>query len=628
MHSTRGLSVIPFLLVSVACPFRQPGGPSGASSDAGTSSSSGTSGASSGGTGSSGSSSNAGRDGYVRIWSALCQLSERCPETYGRIAVDSAACRDYGAWLADLYYTRAPDGSEFFDYDVDPVTLAQCEQAAVEVACDDTDSAEATCTSALHVHDAPGLGQPCGAADKDRQSCDSPFYCPLARPATCATCALEKATGAPCDSYLECESRDCTGGICVARPGLPRAHESCTGGCSGMLVCMDDGAGGTTCESARAEGEPCFMAGDCRWPLSCEAGSCTRRRPDGSPCTRTPLECEGACRFATSDAPTGTCGPVEPRPAALEPCAFGAPCAAGLFADRDRVAGVITCTCRPRLANGFPCGDDSTVCATRCVDGFCGGPPVVTPCRLDRDCAEGYCGVAPGDAERSCIGLQCVAAPSCTPVPTNTTQSAALVLAPGVATEVVLCDASATYWVALDGPFAVDTGLTVEIDARAVPGSDDITMDVLDDVGTVVTNRRVAFLSKTIAFTALGTGRFFLRFRSSATGAATGVAFVVLARVTPDDAAACSGMTNTSEASAALLSPGQASTLHFCSRGADTEYWWKLPGPFVAQEPLGLDVQASDATAGMRLALSLGGGAPEHYCYLPTRTDVQDTCRT
>jgi hypothetical protein len=227
-----------------------------------------------------------------------------------------------------------------------------------------------------------GTSSALGSACCDDSNCAPPLYCILGQ------CVPMGGDACPCGVNQDCESSNCSGGVCV---------------------------GGSPCwNTLKAEGEPCVQSSECIPPLSCAMGKCKGKSKLGEPCIKDdnceqPYMCIGntcsnvgqigdPCKSFSHCTPPlacindvcSTCTVSGTSSVLGTPCCDDGNCTGGLYC--------ILGTCRPLANNGEPCGVDMDCTDYNCVSGVCKPPWDVPPmpldhtCKKDDDCGEGwYC---------------------------------------------------------------------------------------------------------------------------------------------------------------------------------------------------------------------------------------------
>lgn len=223
--------------------------------------------------------------------------------------------------------------------------------------CDDGAACPGRCAPLL------GNNQPCSFGERcaDDLYCDVTAMRCLSRTDLGGTCALA-LSGNPCVDGAFCDRSNPAAPACVRARGR---NEGCNSDaeCAQGALCI-----GNRC-SAGLEGDACAEAFHCAPELRCVSGRC-----------RAPGALDDACDPA------------------------GVPCGAGL-----------TCTstqsevrCRPQLAPGVSCGEDTPACLLgRCAAGVCAaaledGAACADPieCLPGRACEGGRCAPVPRDCRR------------------------------------------------------------------------------------------------------------------------------------------------------------------------------------------------------------------------------------
>jgi len=284
-------------------------------------------------------------------------------------------------------------------------------------------SGQDTCSSGLHC---VGLGVSgvcvdgsAGSPCSDSGDCDWGLACNATLvSAAGGTCAEPGVEGAPCAEADDCETTllcvsDLTGGADSC--ALPVADgDACapTLGCGGGSKCVAS-TGGHVCSSG-LEGAPCTTDDGCSAGFVClappgEKGfSCWAPRPEGGPCVVVAHCAADLVCLVASGEKLGVC-----KVPSLEdgPCATPEHCAAGLTCSFDSggpgSSGGALGVCVPLGPAGSPCittGDcvPDLACTSYFGPKLC-GPPLLTSCNGDADCAAGLsCHFSLGGIDGSC----------------------------------------------------------------------------------------------------------------------------------------------------------------------------------------------------------------------------------
>jgi hypothetical protein len=229
-----------------------------------------------------------------------------------------------------------------------------------------------------------------GAACADTSVCVDGDHCVDGR------CRAVLSAGRACSENVECDSWNCTGGYCVARPGqrdgsiLPADDfgQPCDDSNDRCLETPFSACVGGVCVPRPDLGEACDFGDDCRFGAVCASGICVAEEcvaRAGEPCGQT---CEAG---TTCDSDTFLCTSL---PGAGEPC-VSAQCAPPYVCGRsDTPDGV----CVRLRENGEPCQ-----AGTDCASSFCARDysPYCAPTGCDVPACDSECGVCADVPTRS-----------------------------------------------------------------------------------------------------------------------------------------------------------------------------------------------------------------------------------
>ncbi len=538
-------------------------------------------------------------DFYVAIRQAQCALDARCAAVRGRGWTGTGDClnalnSDDEAHQAQLGFNRQQWVDATFELPADTAQLLSCLDRLNTMACDTR--VVLKCLDLMQ--GGVDQGEPCGPPTYP--ACRAGLYCDSSTPG-CFTCQPKHAVGEPCGQGAQgCLSGWC-GGVggtqCVeamttwAFPGesptLPFGR-CAVGNADGAY---DFSSGVAVCAQPGLENQPC-AGGRCVQPLFCNASqTCVRPLADGAPCDRSEPHCEHACIFTSATAPTGTCGPLLPAPVNGEPCANGSYCAPGVLPSTTFSGGCVcvlqtdgdSCVNLGTLPRGRDNACPSGACLMGQLEdrGLCGPAQALdAPCQRNTDCGSGLCTMAPGATAPTCQAPMCPAPPDCSNI-TNTSMATATDVPLDVAFNLPLCGVDTWWklpgsWQPPDGAVVLQTG----------------------SLGTPLAQIDFAFLSGGSPFFNNTQNVYIFSQYYPVDGPD------VYLRVHPNDpthqmetvlvsragADVCPGSaTNTTEDTAPIIQLGTPVQGLFCSMNMTQDFYWRVNGPFLADDALRVD---------------------------------------
>ncbi len=189
--------------------------------------------------------------------------------------------------------------------------------------------------------------------------------------------------GEGCSDSARCCSEACLDDVCVPPGNCTAAGDACTdtADCCAGSMCLDDGAGGLTCQAVglcASDGDACSIDSECcslncplGGPCGPASGACV---VTGGDCTMDEDCCSFNCNGTTCDASAQNCDPIG------EACTAGSnSCCSDFCADPSgEICDGADADCRCRLVTG--CRPQGELCDADadCCNGYCDRPGGVT----------------------------------------------------------------------------------------------------------------------------------------------------------------------------------------------------------------------------------------------------------